>query len=132
MKNNRIKTTRRQGFTLVEIMIVVAIIGMLASIAIPNFVKARQRAAMTSCITNLQQIDGAIQEWAMEERKDPGQAVQYADIRGYLRNEVVCPAGGTSFEDSYRLTTVEAPPACLRVPAGPHAHKVAVTVMGDP
>jgi prepilin-type N-terminal cleavage/methylation domain-containing protein len=113
MKNIR---CRRSGFTLVEIMIVVAIIGLLASIAIPNYVQSRGAAYRNACINNLQQIDGAIQRWAMEMQKDDGQAVAYSDIQGYLKRSVVCPAGGTSFEDSYKITTVDALPTCQRKP----------------
>ena len=57
----------KKGFTLVEIMIVVAIIGLLAAIAIPNFVKARKRAVWTSCYANLKQIDGSKQIWAIDK-----------------------------------------------------------------
>ena len=60
---------RRKGFTLVEIMIVVAIIGLLAAIAIPNFIKARQTAEKQACIANLKQIQGAIQVWALDNNK---------------------------------------------------------------
>lgn len=120
----KIRTSGRGGFTLVEIMIVVAIIGMLASIAVPNYMKARTTAHQKTCISNLYNINGAIQSWATELNKAEGQAVTYSDIRGYLKNAVVCPAGGTTFEDSYSITTVDAPPACLRVPSGPHAHLV--------
>jgi len=74
------------------------------------------------CISNLQQIEGAIQRWALEEHKDEGQAVTYSDIRGYLKGTVVCPSGGTGFEDSYTLTTVEAVLTCQR---RPEAHKLA-------
>jgi prepilin-type N-terminal cleavage/methylation domain-containing protein len=104
------------GFTLVEIMIVVAIIGILATLAIPNYVKAREQTSRTACITNLQHIDGAVQLWAMENKKDTDQSVTYSDISGYLRNSVVCPAGGTTFADSYTLNTVESKPTCQRKP----------------
>ncbi len=58
----RTQTSRKSAFTLVEIMIVVAIIGLLAAIAIPNFVKARTTAQTNTCIANLKQISGAIQQ----------------------------------------------------------------------
>jgi prepilin-type N-terminal cleavage/methylation domain-containing protein len=119
MKNIK---SHRSGFTLVEIMIVVAIIGMLAAIAIPNFAQSRTTAHRTVCINNLQQIEGAMQRWSMEMQKDEGQAVTYSDIRSYLRRSVVCPAGGTSFDDSYTITTVDAPPVCQKKPA---THKLA-------
>ena len=107
----------RGAFTLVEIMIVVAIIALLASIAIPNFAQSREAARRSACIVNLQQIEGAIQRWSMETQKDEGQAVTYSNIRNYLKRSVVCPSGGTSFEDSYTISTVDAPPVCQRKPA---------------
>ena len=112
----QINSSVARGFTLVEIMIVVAIIGMLATIAIPNYVRSRGRAQQVSCINNLRQIDGAIQTWATETKKDGDQAVTYSDIGSYLRNSVSCPAGGTSFADSYTITTVDAKPVCQRWP----------------
>jgi len=109
----------------VEIMIVVAIIGLLASIAIPNFVKARTTAQRQACIANLQQIDGAIQQWAAETRRGESETVTGADVLPYLKNAVVCPSGGKTFADSYSVTTVANRPACLKQPS---THKLEETL----
>ncbi len=93
------QTSRKSGFTLVEIMIVVAIIGLLAAIAIPNFVKARATAQKNACIANLKQIDGAVQQWALENKKAATDTYLITDatLLLYLKGSQLppCPAGGT-------------------------------------
>jgi prepilin-type N-terminal cleavage/methylation domain-containing protein len=93
----KISSNRKAGFTLVEIMIVVAIIGLLAAIAIPNFIKARAISQRNACIANLKQIDGAINTWALERQKVNGDAVDSNELFGntnYIKSVPSCPAGG--------------------------------------
>jgi type II secretory pathway pseudopilin PulG len=92
----------------------VAIIGLLAAIAIPNFVRARTQSQKNACINNLRQIDGSVQQWALELKKAPDASVAYTDISPYLKNAVICPAGGTTFGNSYTLNGVTNKPTCQK------------------
>jgi prepilin-type N-terminal cleavage/methylation domain-containing protein len=113
-------TAKKQGFTLVEIMIVVAIIGLLAAIAIPNFVKARTTSQQNACINNLRLVDAAKQQWALEQKKQTtdAPAASGTDLQPYLGRGVngelpscpVDPANG--FQTSYTVNTVGTPPTC--------------------
>ena len=77
--------TRRKGFTLVEIMIVVAIIATLAAIAVPNFLRARKRSQATQVLEDLRLIDSAIDQYAIETNKSGGSTVNFTDIKSYLK-----------------------------------------------
>ena len=124
-----IRTRSTAGFTLVEIMIVVSIIGMLAALSIPNLIRARSRSQTNTCINNLRQIDSAVQQWATELKKaatavpDKEDVDPYMGLSGHADN-VICPAGGAgaTFTSSYTLNAVTNKPSCNILPTGSGAH----------
>jgi prepilin-type N-terminal cleavage/methylation domain-containing protein len=119
MKKN---VSRKSGFTLVEIMIVVAIIGLLAAIAIPNFVRARTTAQTNACINNLRIIDGAKGQWALEQHKQNTDTPAGTDIQPYMGHgsagELPCCPNDSAqaFATSYQPNNVGTKPACLISP----------------
>lgn len=86
--------TLNQGFTLLEIMIVVGVIGLLAAIAMPAVMKARTRSQQTACINNLRQIESGKEQWALENRKVNGSDVVTGEIDQYMRIPPMCQGGG--------------------------------------
>jgi prepilin-type N-terminal cleavage/methylation domain-containing protein len=112
MRNQAQRLTRppRHGFTLVEIMIVVCIMGVLLGIALPTFLQARRRSQATSCQYNLKQIAGAKERWAMDNGMGPASIPALDDLVGpalYIRREVFCPNDG-----DYDPKSLEEVPEC--------------------
>ena len=102
----------KKAFTLVEIMIVVAIIGILIAIAVPGFIKARREARKRACQENLQKIDGAKQQWALDTNSAGTAQPTWADLveanrTGYINKSPDCPSNGT-----YTINTVDVVPVC--------------------
>jgi len=102
---------KRKSFTLVEIMIVVAIIGLLAAIAIPSFINARNTSRKNACINNLRQIDGAKEQWALANNAATGNNTVTMTLlvgaAGYIKASPTCAAGGT-----YTVDVIGTNPSC--------------------
>ena len=107
---NKVFRTVRKGFTLVEIMIVVLIIGILLAIAVPNFIRARESSRGKSCVSNLKQIDSAKEQWAMDNKKTSADTPATTDLYGtdkYVKSTPSCPSSGT-----YTVAAVGTAPSC--------------------
>lgn len=109
MKTNGFRSFRR-GFTLLEMLIVVAVVGILVALAIPNFLKSRAHARKQVCIENLSQIESAKQIWGVEAGKKDGDTPAEAELIGsnkYIKRMPECPGGG-----SYRLNAIGTTATC--------------------
>ena len=102
---------RRRGFTLVEIMIVVALIAMLAAIATSNILRARKRAQAAKILDDLRTIDGAIDQYAIENNKREGDVADFADLQPYMkRMNKLTLLGADIFGQAYGPYSVDTPP----------------------
>jgi prepilin-type N-terminal cleavage/methylation domain-containing protein len=104
----RFQPTRRAGFTLVEIMIVVGIITLLAALAIPGFLRARKRAQASRVKDDLRLIEAAVDQYAIETQRQPGAVVSIADWTAYLKRETqLCTTGKDLFGHDFGSQTVD-------------------------
>ncbi len=104
--------TKRGGFTLVEIMIVVAIIALLASIAVPNFLRSRKRSQATQVLEDLRIIDAAVDQYAIEHNKIAGATVEWADVQKYVKSgtRLYTSGGADILGNSFTMPSVDNAP----------------------
>jgi prepilin-type N-terminal cleavage/methylation domain-containing protein len=115
----KVRISTKSGFTLVEIMIVVGLIGMLASIAVPSYVRARDSSQMNACINNLREFDGAVQQYALENKLAPTAPYTLANLQPFVKLTSAgalpaCPAGGAYSPGE----SIANPPTCSLSPIG--------------
>ena len=114
-----IKTSRRGGFTLLEIMIVVAIIALLAAIAVPGFLRARNRSQATRILNALRMLDSAVDQYAIETNRTSGNTVGTADWTNYLKKgSTLYLSGNSILGHAYGPQTVDTIP---QVPSADYA-----------
>src|ERR1700756_3629741 len=87
-------SSKRAGFTLVEIMIVVAIIALLAAIAVPGFLRARKRAQASKILNDMRMIDAAVDQYAIETSKTSGATVDITDWTNYVKKDTTLYSTG--------------------------------------
>jgi prepilin-type N-terminal cleavage/methylation domain-containing protein len=110
---------RRGGFTLVEIMIVVAIIALLAAIAVPGFLRARKRSQASRILNDLRMIDAAVDQYAIETNRSTNNVVNVSDWTNYLKkNSSLYLSGGSILGHAYGNQTVDTIP---QVPSADYA-----------
>lgn len=101
------KLRQTRGFTLLEVMIVVLIIGVILGIAIPNWLNSRKNSRARVCMKNLSQIDSAKEQYALESKVEEGVTCSMADLNPFLKSEPACPANG-----NYSINPIGTPAEC--------------------